>query len=190
MAASLTGLQHYPQAVAFLSSPLLNVSYASHCMTFSYTLRSNLRVKITSHSRTVTLINWGVDGGRAFHRAAIDLPRGIYKIIWETTDLREHLSNGDSPHNHYRAIVTEIEIHPMDCHFVGRFHQLWAMIWFDNSTSKISSENSYHMIRNSHNGPITQIPQCIRQISHNASNCSFCRCFTYYCISALAIELV
>ena len=123
MAASLTGHEHYPQAVAFFSSPLINASGDSNCLTFVYTLRSNLRVKITSHIRTITLINWNVDGGRAFHRATLNMPKGIYKIIWETTHLREHGSSGNSPHHRYRATVKEIVIHPMRCQIVGRSNQ-------------------------------------------------------------------
>ena len=120
MAASLTGRQYYPKAIAFLSSPLFNVSDDNNCLTFRYSLRSNLRVKITSHSRRATLMDWAVDGGRAFHRTAIDLPQGIYKIIWETTDSREYLGDNKSPHNLYRATVKDANIYPMKCHNVGR----------------------------------------------------------------------
>ena len=131
MAASLAGPEHYLQAVAFLSSPVMNVSDNRNCLTFVYTLRSNLRLKITSHGSTITLINWGVDGGRAFHRAALDLPQGIYKIIWETTHLRGHLSSGTSPHHRYSAIVREVDIHPMKCQALGRSCQLVAMVVYN-----------------------------------------------------------
>ena len=124
MVASLTGIQYYPQAVAFLSSPLLDVSGDGNCLSFRYSLRSNFRVKITSHRRSITLLDWGVDGGRAFHRAAIDLPQGIYKIIWETTDSREFLGFKNSPHSLYRATVKDIIIHPATCQIVGRLCRL------------------------------------------------------------------
>ena len=143
MAASLSGTQYYAQAIAYLSSLLLNISDDSNCLTFTYTLRSNLRVKITSHSRTGTLINWNVDGGRAFHRAAIDLPKGVYKIIWETTYMMEYLVSSNSTHNRYRAIVKGIKIHPVRCQIAGRFYRLLTIVVFNDVFLAVSK---YHKI--------------------------------------------
>ena len=105
-------------------SPLLNITDDDECLKFVYSMRSNFRVKITSHTTTVTLVNRAVDGGRAFHRAVIGLPQGVYKIVWETTDLRRSLGKGNSPHVRYRATVKEFSIHPAKCQIVGRCYHL------------------------------------------------------------------
>ena len=120
MGASLIGMQVYPEATAFLSSPLVNIQFGGACLIFYYSVRSNLRVRITRQSHTHTLVNWGVDGGRAFHRANLDLPDGIYKIIWETIELRTVAGRLQSPHNRYRASVSNIAIHPVECHAIGK----------------------------------------------------------------------
>ena len=139
MAISLTG-RYNPQAVALLMSPLLNITDDDKCLKFVYSMRSNFRLKITSHTATVTLVNWAVDGGRAFHRAVIGLRQGVYKIIWETTDLRWSLGKGNSPHVRYRATVKEISILPAKCQIVGRcYHLLVIKIVAINFALSVSS---------------------------------------------------
>ena len=120
MAASLTGA-YYADAVAFLISPLLDIPMDGYCLTFSYSMRSNLRVKVTSKKHTTTLANWIVDGGRAFHRAALVLPHGIYKLIWETTDARRDFAIPQTPYNRYPATVDQISIHSINCLDIGKF---------------------------------------------------------------------
>ena len=117
MAASRRSAYH-SKAIAFLSLQLVDVPVGRHCLKFSYSMRSNLRVLITSHRNTITLANWMVDGGRASHHAALDLPQGIYKIIWETTDSRGNL--GETPYNRYLATVDDINIHSRKCLDIGR----------------------------------------------------------------------
>ena len=120
MAASRLGAQ-YSKAVAFLISPLVDIQTSGYCVTFPYSLRSNLKVKITSNSYTATLANWIVDGGRAFHHAALDLPQGIYKIIWETTDNRKDFVTSETPYNRYLVTVDDITIHTHECFDVGNY---------------------------------------------------------------------
>ena len=120
MAASRKG-PYYAEAVAFLLSPLIDVPNGGHCLTFSYSMRSNLRVKVTSHKNTVMLANWVVDGDRAFHRAALALPHGKYKLIWEITDSREDFAEPATPYNRYLATVDNINIHNNRCFDIGKF---------------------------------------------------------------------
>ena len=120
MAASLMGA-YYPHAVAFLTSPSVDVPVDGYCLTFSYSKRSNLRVKVTSHKDTTTLAKWVADGGRAFHRASLALPYGIYKLILETTDVRRDFAMPQTPYNRYPVTVDEINIHPIKCLNIGKF---------------------------------------------------------------------
>ena len=120
-AASLMGT-YYSKAIAFLKSPMVDVTAKKHCLTFSYSMRSNLRVKATFHRLTITLANWIVDGGRAFHRAVLDLPQGVYKIIWETTNSREDTTGVQSPYNRHHVTVDEIFILPHDCRDIGMLY--------------------------------------------------------------------
>ena len=120
MAASRTGT-YYSKSAAFLISPLVDIPAGGYCLTFSYSMRSKLAVKITSHRQTTTLANWIVDGGRAFHRAVLDLPLGIYKLIWETRDGRRNIGGSGTPYTRYIASVGAIFIHPMKCLDIGRF---------------------------------------------------------------------
>ena len=111
----------YSEALAFFMSPLVNVPMDGYCLTFSYYMRSNLRVMMTSYQHTTTLANWVVDGGRAFHRAALDLPQGTYKLIWETIDGRNIVGASEAPYNRFLASVDGINIHNAQCFDVGRF---------------------------------------------------------------------
>ena len=112
---------HYSKAVAFLMSPLLDVQTDKHCLTFFYSMRSNLRTIISSHANSVTLANWVVDGGRAFHRAALPLPQGTYKLIWETTDGRRDVGEYGTPYNRNLVTVDQIRIHALGCIEIGMF---------------------------------------------------------------------
>ena len=128
MAAFRNGA-YYSEAVAFLISTVLNVPTGGYCLSFSYSMRSNLRVKITSNRHTTTLANWAVDGGRAYHHTNLPLPKGIYKIIWETTDGRMVLGESGSPYHRYLVTVDEIHIHPYDCLEIGRQPFLWSLYY-------------------------------------------------------------
>ena len=121
MAASLTGSLNNRNAMAFLLSPLVEVSETGSCLTFKYSLRSNLIVKRTNQAATDTMVVWGVDGGRAFHRAALDLPQGLYKLIWETTDLRTYLGKSSSAFERYRVSIAEINIYRINCTEISEF---------------------------------------------------------------------
>ena len=114
------GGTYYSEAVTFLMSPLVDISEGAHCLSFSYGMRSNLRVKITTRDITVTLTNWVVDGGRSFHHAALPLPQGMYKIIWETTDGRKDIGESGTPYHRYLVTVYDINIHYHECHNNGR----------------------------------------------------------------------
>ena len=121
MAASLTGSLNNRKAMAFLLSPLVEVSETGSCLTFKYSLRSNLIVKRTTQTATDTMVVWGVDGGRAFHRAALDLPQGLCKLIWETTDLRTNLGKSNSAFERYRVSIAEIHIYRTNCTEISEF---------------------------------------------------------------------
>ena len=123
MAASRRGFYH-SEAITFLISPLMYIPEGGYCLTFLYSMRSNLRVKATSHKNTATLVNWVVDGGRAFHRAVLPLPYGHYKLIWETTDGRKVWAKHQTPYNRYFVTVDDINIHPLRCLDMGRFYSL------------------------------------------------------------------
>ena len=118
--AAFRGGAYYSEAVVFLISTILDIPRGGYCLTFSYSMRSNLRVRITSHSYTTTLANWIVDGGRAFHHADLPLPEGMYKIIWETVDGRKDLGKPETPYHRYLVTVNEMHIHPNQCLDIGR----------------------------------------------------------------------
>ena len=119
MAASRRGT-YYSGAIAFLMSSLVNIPEGGYCLSFSYYMRSNLRVKITTRKNTVTLANWVVDGGRSFHKAALSLPPGMYKIIWETVDGRKDFGEFGSPYHRYSVTMDEINILSHECLLIGR----------------------------------------------------------------------
>ena len=121
--AASRGSTYYSEAVTFLMSPLVNIPVGGYCLSFSYSMRSNLRVKVTTQQYTATLSNWVVDGGRSFHHAVLPLPQGMYKILWETTDTRKDVGDSGTPYHRYLVTAFGISIHHRECRTIGKSMQ-------------------------------------------------------------------
>ena len=107
-------------AKTYVMSPELEVTSPS-CLRFRYFLRSNLEVKWTSTTKTRTLALFEVDGGLALHEAFIDLPYGIYSLIFEVMYNLTRTHKPSDYYSYYRASIDDIQVESYACKDVSKF---------------------------------------------------------------------
>ena len=79
-----------------------------------------MKVSLSNPNTTSLMADFRVDGGFDFHEALIDLPSGVYQLIWEvmldTSDPIEVEKN-------YRAAIDDINVVNMTC---SQMRKLWV----------------------------------------------------------------
>ena len=102
----------------YVMSPELEVDEPS-CLEFLVLLTKNLKVKWISKSDARTLASFEIDGGNEFHEAFIELPIGVFNLIFEASGRDAML------------LIDDIRIEPGACSDASESVRAW---WYFRPT--------------------------------------------------------
>lgn len=114
LAAQFTTTQPYSSARSIALTPE-TILHNEACLTFRYSMQSNLVVQATNVSMTRVLLHFRVDGGLSFHKTYVDLQLGRYQLLWDVTYDMDVVTDSEEEHDMYRATIDDIVIHDITC---------------------------------------------------------------------------